>query len=328
MRIGMPRALLYYYYGPFWTKFFEELGMEVVLSEETNKNIINKGIKESVPEICVPVKIYVGHAIELLDNEVDYIFVPRMVTISDGEYFCPKFTGLPDLMMHGIKDMEDKVLTCHINSADDDISDYTNYLSMAGKLKVSEEQIKNAAQVAGDFWREFRKNNKMGNTFQDAYDMTESKKVIKKPERNDETLKIALLGYVNNIYDNFVNMGVIDRLRDLNVEFVTFDMLDEKVLMDEIADMDKQLFWTFSNKLLGAGYNLIGDNTIDGAIHLTAFGCGPDSYATRLFEFKAEEYSKPFMIVRVDEHTGENHLLTRIEAFVDMIRRKKFRVNA
>lgn len=327
MRIGVPKALLYYYYGPFWVKFFEELQIEVVVSEETNKNIIDKGVKESVPEICVPVKIFVGHALELLDQGVDYIFVPRMVTISEGEYFCPKFTGLPDLMIHGIKEMEDKILTCHIKSEDDDISDYQNYLSMAEKLNVTEEQMKNAAQVAGDYWRTFRKNNKMGYTFQEAYDMTESNIKINKPERNNETLKIALLGYVNNIYDNFVNMGVIDSLKDLNVEFVTFDMLDEDIIMEEIADMDKQLFWTFTNKLLGAGYNLISDDSVDGAIHLTAFGCGPDSYATRLFEFKAEDYSKPFMVVRIDEHTGENHLLTRIEAFVDMIRRKKFSVN-
>jgi len=29
------------------------------------------------------------------------------------------------------------------------------------------------------------------------------------------------------------------------------------------------------------------------------------------------------MLIRVDEHTGENHLLTRIEAFIDMLKRKK-----
>ena len=29
------------------------------------------------------------------------------------------------------------------------------------------------------------------------------------------------------------------------------------------------------------------------------------------------------MTVRVDEHTGENHLVTRVEAFTDMLKRSK-----
>ncbi len=326
MKIGIPNALLYFYYGPFWEKFFEELNIDVIVSDETSKELIDEGIKESVPEICVPIKIFVGHALNLLKKEVDFIFVPRMVSIYEGEYFCPKFTGLPDLLIHGVKDMEDKILTCHINSKDDDISNYTNYLSLAEKLEVSEEQIINASKVAGEYWRQFRMYNKMGYTIPDSIDILKSNKEVKKFERNEETIKIGVLGYVYNIYDNFVNMGVIDKLHDLNVEFVTFDMLEENEIMKEIEDMEKRMFWTFSNILLGAGYNLISDDSVDGTINITAFGCGPDSFLTRLFELKSNKYEKPFMVVRIDEHTGENHLLTRIEAFVDMIKRKKSKV--
>jgi len=37
----------------------------------------------------------------------------------------------------------------------------------------------------------------------------------------------------------------------------------------------------------------------------------------------SDTYNKPFLTMRVDEHSGENHLQTRIEAFVDMLKRKK-----
>ena len=33
------------------------------------------------------------------------------------------------------------------------------------------------------------------------------------------------------------------------------------------------------------------------------------------------------MTLRIDEHTGESHLQTRIEAFTDMIKRKIRKVN-
>ncbi len=326
MKIGIPRALLYFYYGPFWEKFFEELNIEVIVSDVTSKELIDKGIKQSVPEICVPIKIYVGHVLNLLERDVDYIFVPRMVSISEGEHFCPKFTGLPDLLVHGVNNLNDKILSCHINSNSDDISNYSNYLPLADKLGVTKQQIINASKIAGDYWREFRTYNKMGYTIPEAVDILKEKKEIKKFEPNKDTIKIGVLGYVYNIYDNFVNMGIVDKLHDLNVEFVTFDMLDEQVIMEEIKDMDKKMFWTFSNILLGAGYNLISDDSVDGTIHITAFGCGPDSFITRLFELRSNKQGKPFMVIRVDEHTGENHLLTRIEAYVDMIRRKKIKV--
>ena len=326
MKIGIPRALLYYYYGPFWEKFFTEFNIDVVVSDETSKELIDLGIKESVPEICVPIKIFVGHALNLLKKEVDYIFVPRMVSIYPGEHFCPKFMGLPDLMRHGVRNIEDKILTCHINSKDDDISDYNNYLPLGEKLGVTEEQIKNAASVAGQYWRTFRTYNKMGYTVPEAIDIVNGKMEIEGPKKSEAKIKIGVIGYVYNIYDNFVNMGVIDKFRELNVEFVTFDMLDEDVIMAEIEDMEKRMFWTFTNMLLGAGYNLIADDSVDGTIHFTAFGCGPDSFLTRLYELRSNEYGKPFMVVRIDEHTGENHLLTRIEAFVDMIKRRKSKV--
>ncbi len=323
MRIGIPRALLYYYYAPFLKTFFEELNMEVIISDETNKDILNQGIKESVSEICVPLKIFVGHSINLLQKGVDYIFIPRMVTVYQNEYFCPKFMGLPDMMKHGIKGMENKILTCQIHSKNDDISNYKSYLPLAEALKVTEEQIKNAAKKAGDKWKVFRMYNKMGNPIPAALEMGSN--YTNKKIANDiyGSITIGLLGYVYNVYDNFVNMDVINKLRELNVNVITFDMLDEDELMDHVKAMDKRLFWTFSNKLLGAGYKFFSNHEVDGVVHITAFGCGPDSFLSRLLEFKAEEGGIPFMLIRIDEHTGENHLLTRIEAFIDMLKRKK-----
>ncbi|MBU2609087.1 MAG: hypothetical protein KKF26_07200, partial [Chloroflexi bacterium] len=37
IRVGIPRALLYYQYYPAWKTFFEELGAEVVVSAPTSQ---------------------------------------------------------------------------------------------------------------------------------------------------------------------------------------------------------------------------------------------------------------------------------------------------
>ena len=45
IKVGIPRALLYYYYYPLWRTFFTELGAEVVLSQPSNKEFWKQGCK-------------------------------------------------------------------------------------------------------------------------------------------------------------------------------------------------------------------------------------------------------------------------------------------
>jgi predicted nucleotide-binding protein (sugar kinase/HSP70/actin superfamily) len=60
---------------------------------------------------------------------------------------------------------------------------------------------------------------------------------------------------------------------------------------------------------------------IDGIIYVACFGCGPDSLVGEIIERKVK--SKPFMLITIDEHTGEGGLVTRLEAFCDMLRRRR-----
>ncbi|NLY17653.1 MAG: hypothetical protein GX045_01570 [Clostridiaceae bacterium] len=101
--------MLYYYYFPLWKTLFEELGAQVVVSDISTREIIDEGVKEAVPEICVPIKIYIGHILNLLSKDVDYVFVPRFTSIRKGEFFCPKFMGLPDMIKHSLPQVEDKL---------------------------------------------------------------------------------------------------------------------------------------------------------------------------------------------------------------------------
>ncbi len=83
IRIGMPRCLLFYEVYPFWQAFFRELGCEVVVSDPTTKRIIHDGAERSVAETCFPMKVALGHALNLLDKEIeiDYIFLPSVINL-------------------------------------------------------------------------------------------------------------------------------------------------------------------------------------------------------------------------------------------------------
>jgi len=60
IRIGIPRALSYYTFYPLWRVFLEKLGAEIIVSKNTNRKILEDGIKETVNDACVPIKVFHG----------------------------------------------------------------------------------------------------------------------------------------------------------------------------------------------------------------------------------------------------------------------------
>ncbi|RYD06009.1 hypothetical protein N752_06525 [Desulforamulus aquiferis] len=73
--------------------------------------------------------------------------------------------------------------------------------------------------------------------------------------------------------------------------------------------------------MTGGALNYHDQRSVDGIIHVAAFACGPDSMTGELIErFIRREGKVPFMNVNLDEHTGEAGIVTRLEAFLDMVR--------
>ncbi|MEG1500449.1 MAG: acyl-CoA dehydratase activase-related protein, partial [Clostridiales bacterium] len=276
------------------------------------------------PEICVPIKIYNGHVINLLNQNVDYIFAPRMVSIEKNKTFCPKFLGLPDMLRYTFAGEADKFISPFINGvSDEDVN--IKELHDANLLKeYSFHELSHAWRAGVDDWRHFRKICQRGYRLDEAMELYRNPQLPPVKESLGK-VGIGLIGYVYDVYDQFVGMDIAKRLESMGVNVYTFEMLTESEIKKQIQPMKKSLFWSFSNKTFGAGMHFYGDPRVDGLIHLTAFGCGPDSLSGKMMELDSPRYAKPFLTVRVDEHSGENHLQTRIEAFVDLLLHKKIK---
>ena len=68
--IGIPRGMLYYGHYPFLHGFFTALGFKIVLSDFTTKQTISEGSALVVTETCLPIKVYIGHILNLLNKGV------------------------------------------------------------------------------------------------------------------------------------------------------------------------------------------------------------------------------------------------------------------
>ena len=76
----------------------------------------------------------------------------------------------------------------------------------------------------------------------------------------------------------------------------------------------------------GDGLQTVGEKVLhandwDGLVHIEPFGCLPEIMARNIMPSTKEQL--PVLNLMYDEHTGRAGVINRLEAFVDMIKRKK-----
>ena len=315
-RIGIPRSLLYYIYYPGWKTFFEKLGGEVVLSPPTNKRILDDGVKLAVDEICLPLKLFFGH-VEALKGQVDYVFVPRMVSIQKKEWICPKFLGLPDMVKALSADLP-PMIAPDLNLRRSRRELYKAAYEAAAPLTTNRWVIIRALQQALRVQRQYERELKKGRT---PLEVLEGKNF---PVTVENPLRILLLGHPYLLYESHTNMDLLSRLSGMGATIITPEMLAPLTIEEGAKKQPKALFWTLNKKVMGTAYHFIDEGGIDGIIQLAAFGCGPDALINELIERRAKRGSRiPLLGINIDEHSGEAGLVTRLEAFIDMVKLRR-----
>ncbi len=296
MRVGVPKGLLYYKYYPFIEKFLMELGAEVITSADTNKNILNQGVKYCVDEACLPVKIFHGHIVDIKDK-CDLLIIPRIMRTRQREYICPKFCGLPEMILYSIPNMPKVMIEPIYATSEKELYTWCK--------KLGEMVTKDKSKIKG--------------AFNEALEKQRNFKFGIKDEEYKKT--IALVGHPYNLYDTFINMNIVKKLNKLGVGVITEEYVDEEQIKLEAESLFKRPFWTFATNSYGFTSIMAKNNEVDGAVYISSFACGIDSVVLELIKDKIEDF--PLLVLKVDEHTGEGGIDTRIEAFIDMLERRK-----
>ncbi len=315
IKIGIPRGLFYYRLYPLWETFFEELGAELVVSEKTNRSILDVGVKSCVDEACLPVKLFHGHVINLRDR-VDYIFIPRLTSISKNEYICPKFGGLPDMIRHSLKGLP-PIIDTEINLRKSKSNALKSAMEIGMYLVNDRRLIKRAYKKAVENYENFKAEVRKGALPGDIIDKNRSIYAVKP----GEILNIAVIGHPYNLYDSYMNMDLLKKLKNEGVNITTVEMIDESAINEKSGMLNKKIFWNFGRKAIGGAMHLLDRNDMDGIIYVMSFGCGIDAFVCDLIERKIRRNGDmPFTVLTIDEHSGTAGINTRLEAFIDMIR--------
>ena len=336
IKVGIPRGLYFYKYSPLWKAFLEYLDCEVVFSPPTTNKIVEAGSQAALSEFCVPMKIYFGHVIKLLaDNpDLDYIFIPRYVATHSDKFFCPKFMVLPESIKYGMN-ITVPILELEVNAKR--IKGIEGAINLGKKLGFDQTKSGKAWYFAFEKYKKFKEKIKKGDyvALLDKLDTDPKHKRVPKvlKQRVSEAnqgkymLNILILGHPYNVYENWVNMDLLTRLKTMDVNVLTMEKLPDEVF-DKPITVNKQYqnYWENEEEIMQTArhYLIDAEEQVDGIIFLISFACGPDSLIQELVMRDMKKKKIPFLDLILDEHSGESGMVTRIESFVDMIRRNKY----
>lgn len=295
IKIGIPKAFLYYRYDVLWTNFFEKLNCEIVKSKDTTKEIIEIGKKYSVDESCLPSKIYIGHVASLIDK-CDYILIPRIENYGKNEKVCVKFNANYDIIKNLFP--KAKILDYNIDKKNNPFV-FISFLKMGLKITNNPLKIIKSYILSKKIYKEHKKKLE--------------KEQIKKIDSNKS--KILIVSHPYNIYDNYIGTPIIEKLNSMNIEILYADRINSKISKMYSENLSPTLYWTYSKELIGSipYYQY----SVDGIIFLTSFPCGPDSLVNELLIRKVNDI--PMTNIIIDELTSSTGLETRLESFVDII---------
>lgn len=323
MKIGIPRAMSFYNNYPFFFGFFTDLGIEIVVSDKTTKKTLSDGSSLVVTETCLPVKVYIGHVLNLLDKGVDKIFVPSFQSIAPKIYNCSKIRGLPDLVRNVVK-RDFTLIESTFDKSEKDQGLYKFLKETVAYFGITDEKrIKKASKTGWKVYNNFKVMTASGMNYKQAMNYALQGKVLIQNNDKEYPISIALVSHAYNIYDDKISMKIFDKLNDMDVKVYSSLQLTKEQMDEGINALGQTAYWANEHEMTGCAGHYLKDNKIDGIITLTAFGCGPDSLMIERITRKSKQFNKPLLNLTIDEHTGEAGFITRLEAFVDMLYRKK-----
>ncbi|AGA69805.1 hypothetical protein Desdi_2381 [Desulfitobacterium dichloroeliminans LMG P-21439] len=162
--------------------------------------------------------------------------------------------------------------------------------------------------------------------------------------RDENPLKIAVVGEIYTLLEPFISMDVEKELGNLGVvvdrSIYLSGWVGEHVFLG-LAQGYRPLkpYYTLAKPYLnhfvgGHARETIGATVkyaqegYEGIVQLLPLGCMPEIVASTILPKVQEDYGIPIMTLTVDEHTGRAGIQTRLEAFVDLLERSRHNISA
>jgi predicted CoA-substrate-specific enzyme activase len=344
--IAIPRVLNMYQHTPFFTAYFESIGVKpgnIIFSEYTTEEMYKEGAKRGAIDPCFPSKVGIPHIHNLIykinkKKQIDYIFLPIVDTMpSDLNYAqqhnaCPTVTATSETVKAAFikegdifKENGIEYVNTYLYMTEPKLCTRQMFEEWAPKFGLSEEENKKAVEEGYKALNKFFTN--MRKKARETIDMLERENkigivVLARPYHNDPGLN-------HDILEEFQKLGY----PILNQDSLPTDpdILD-RLFGDEVkagiikGPMDVGDVWKNSysenttRKVWAAKFTARHPNLV--ALELSSFKCGHDAPIYTVVEEIVSNSGTPYFSFKdIDENKPTGSIKIRVETIHYFLKR-------
>ena len=344
-----------------WAAALRKIGVEPFIPPYTSKKTLSLGTKNSPEAICLPYKLILGNFIEAIEGGTDYVaMITSPGCCRLGEYGNCIHSALIDLgydakyieltLYDGLKGMYNFLK--EISGKNNPIL-FVRAINIAIRKMFVLDDLENALSYYrareinfGDAEKHFNDAIKIIDSANTTKELKKAKKVafeeLKKTNINKdkEVLHVDVTGEIYLVCDPFSNQNILRELgkmgvqtrRSLTISGFIKDAIIPKIFRKNETHLQRayRLAQPYLMRDIGGdSLECVSDvayadeRGIDGIIHISPFTCMPEIMSQNIFPAMRENCDIPILPLIMDEQTGKAGYLTRLEAFVDLMRRRK-----
>ncbi len=330
--IGMPRALYIYNIFPVASAFFQQLGYNVILSDESSEETTQRAQSYARTEVCYPLKLAMGHVAQLLEMGIDYLFMPSLISLEDqtpkagANCACVYMHSAPSMLAEALNIKEyNAALIAPVLDLSAGYEKVLPALYQEGlKLGHSEEECRKASeQSAAAMPRRGAARKESPGAERSAGDLhpDEGQKGGGRPflqtvdYKNSDKPVFVLISRGYCAKDPVLSLDLHSMMAERGYQLVVPKQLSG-VQETAKADAREALYWPFASRAMQTA-KMVVDTPNLYAVYLTYHGCGPDTLVSHWIE--DEMKGKPYLQIEVDEHASNVGVITRLDSFINSV---------
>jgi predicted nucleotide-binding protein (sugar kinase/HSP70/actin superfamily) len=337
--------------------FFRALGLVPVTPPLSSRRTLDLGVRHCPEMTCAPCKILFGNYYEGLELGADHLVLfggpdtcrlgylarPQAERLRDaGFQFTPhtlSMRGIAADILRVARELADPSPLELVEAARTLLAS----LSLVDEIEQEAFRLRPREQEMGAASRLRTEALAAARACQDRAELQDRREAIlarlrtAPRESSRRVSRIGLVGDAYSITEPFLNMNLEQRLGSMGVEVERWFWMSKSLRLpvlervrhrsetqareEEVSRYLARDVGGFALPSLKEAVAFVREG-IDGLIHLAPFNCTPEIVAASVLSRLARDHDVPLLALSFDEHSGEAGLVTRLEAFVDLLDRR------
>jgi predicted nucleotide-binding protein (sugar kinase/HSP70/actin superfamily) len=339
---------------------FDDLGVSYIIPSSNNKKTLEIGTKYAPELACLPLKLNIGNCLEAYEKGADTLLITGGCGPCRFGYFSEMLREIlkdigceMDIIALEMPDKGFKELLSRIKKLSNTLNPFklTKVFKDTTIVSIMIDELEKLARKNRAIEKIKGETDKIYNGFlKDAPKIKGSaamKRFIQKTENrlkalefeyDVKPLRIGIVGEIYSTNDPFTNLYIEQKLGNMGIDvdrnitvsgWIVEHMIKKALHLPRDNSFEGEAKPYLGAMIGGHAQETVGNavlyakNGYDGVIQIYPLTCMPEIVAQSILPSVQKDFDIPILTLIIDEHSAEAGYLTRIEAFVDLLSKRR-----